>query len=334
MKYVIPLSPTELTTLQQMSDNHPIRRVRIRAHALKLSDKGFTMPEIAIIYSTDARTVSGWIQRWETEGVAGLYDRPREGRPSILTPDEQRQVIQWIQASPKEMNKVRATIQQHTQKQISRKTIKRIAKKKRLIFKRIRKSPKKRPSEKQAKRGKQMIDRVQKQQRAGAIDLRYFDVTGFCLVPPVPYAWQPIGETIQVPCSKSKRLNVLGFLNKENQLFPCMIEGKVDSACVIACFDAFSETIQKRTVVLIDRASVHTSKEFVSSIRRWVERGLIVKYLPPYSPHLNLIEILWRFIKYRWLPFSAYACWASLSAAVENILAQYGTDYSISFQSA
>ena len=334
MKYVIPLSPTELTTLQQMSDNHPIRRVRIRAHALKLSDKGFTMPEIAIIYSTDARTVSGWIQRWETEGVAGLYDRPREGRPSILTPDEQRQVIQWIQASPKEMNKVRATIQQHTQKQISRKTIKRIAKKKRLIFKRIRKSPKKRPSEKQAKRGKQMIDRVQKQQRAGAIDLRYFDVTGFCLVPPVPYAWQPIGETIQVPCSKSKRLNVLGFLNKENQLFPCMIEGKVDSACVIACFDALSETIEKRTVVLIDRASVHTSKEFVSSIRRWVERGLIVKYLPPYSPHLNLIEILWRFIKYRWLPFSAYACWASLSAAVENILAQYGTDYSISFQSA
>ena len=71
MKYVIPLSPTELTTLQQMRDNHPIRRVRIRAFALQLSDKGFTMPEIATIYATDARTVSGWIERWEREGVAG-----------------------------------------------------------------------------------------------------------------------------------------------------------------------------------------------------------------------------------------------------------------------
>jgi transposase len=28
---------------------------------------------------------------------------------------------------------------------------------------------------------------------------------------------------------------------------------------------------------------------------------LILKYLPPYSPELNLIEILWRHIKYRWL---------------------------------
>ncbi len=238
MKYVIPLSPTELTTLQQMRDNHPIRRVRIRALALQLSDKGFTMSEIATIYSTDARTVSGWIERWEREGVAGLYDSPREGRPSILTPEQQQQVIEWIAESPKELNKVGAKIQRHTQKQISRKTIKRIAKKKQLIFKRIRKSPKKQPSEKQTQRGKGMIDRLQKQQRAGVIDLRYFDATGFCLVPPVPYAWQPIGETIEVPCSKSKRLNVLGFLNKENQLFPCVNEGKVDSACVIACFDA------------------------------------------------------------------------------------------------
>ncbi len=54
MKYVIPLSPTELTTLQQMRDNHPIRRVRIRTLALQLSDKGFTMSEIATIYATDA----------------------------------------------------------------------------------------------------------------------------------------------------------------------------------------------------------------------------------------------------------------------------------------
>jgi transposase len=32
---------------------------------------------------------------------------------------------------------------------------------------------------------------------------------------------------------------------------------------------------------------------------------LIIKYLPPYSPELNLIEILWRRIKYTWLPFSS-----------------------------
>jgi DDE superfamily endonuclease len=41
--------------------------------------------------------------------------------------------------------------------------------------------------------------------------------------------------------------------------------------------------------------------------------------LPAYSPQLNLIEILWRFIKYQWLEFSAYKDWNSLVEAVENI---------------
>ncbi|MDR1180459.1 MAG: transposase, partial [Bacteroidales bacterium] len=29
-------------------------------------------------------------------------------------------------------------------------------------------------------------------------------------------------------------------------------------------------------------------------------------FLPPYSPELNKIEILWRFIKYKWLPFEPF----------------------------
>ena len=32
-----------------------------------------------------------------------------------------------------------------------------------------------------------------------------------------------------------------------------------------------------------------------------IEKRLIVCYLPAYSPELNLIEILWREVKYAWL---------------------------------
>ena len=63
-----------------------------------------------------------------------------------------------------------------------------------------------------------------------------------------------------------------------------------------------------------------------------MSNGLIVKYLPAYSPELNLIEMLWRFIKYYWLPFSAYASFQSLVAAVEAILKGVGTDYRIDFE--
>lgn len=129
-----------------------------------------------------------------------------------------------------------------------------------------------------------------------------------------------------------RRLNVLGFLNRQNDLHPYVIEGKVDTPAIVECFDQFSQQIKKRTYVLLDKAPIHRSQAFIHHIAKWVKRGLIIKYLPPYSPELNLIEILWRFMKYHWLPFSAYMSFQSLVQSVEEILSRFGTDYTINFQ--
>ena len=113
-----------------------------------------------------------------------------------------------------------------------------------------------------------------------------------------------------------------------------MVEGKVDTSIIIKCFEQFSQQLAKRTYVFLDNAPVHRSQEFIGHIAQWVQRGLIIKYLPAYAPELNLIEILWRFMKYSWLPFSAYASFSCLYEAVEQLLTQVGTEYTITFQSA
>ena len=77
---------------------------------------------------------------------------------------------------------------------------------------------------------------------------------------------------------------------------------------------------------------MHRSYDFIQDIPTWVKRGLIIKYLTPYSPEINLIEILWSFMKYHWLPFSAYMSFQCLIQAVEDILTRFGTDYTIHFQ--
>ena len=174
---------------------------------------------------------------------------------------------------------------------------------------------------------------MQAQEACGISELWYFDVSGFCLTPYIPYAWQPIGSVIEIPTSTHRRrLNVLGFLNRHNELYPYVIEGKVDTSVIVEGFDQFSKQINKRTYVLLDNSPLHRSHEFIRHIPQWVKRGLIMKYLPPYSPELNLIEILWRFIKYHWLPFSAYMSFSCLVQAVEDILTRFGTDYTINFQ--
>ena len=115
---------------------------------------------------------------------------------------------------------------------------------------------------------------------------------------------------------------------------PYLVEGKVDTSVIVECFEQFSQQIDKKTSVLLDNAPVHRSQEFIEQIPKWVKQGLIIKYLPTYAPELNLIEILWRFMKYYWLPFAAYASFQSLGEAIEEILTRVGTEYTITFRAA
>jgi len=132
--------------------------------------------------------------------------------------------------------------------------------------------------------------------------------------------------------SHGRRVNVLGFLKRNNELVPYIVEGKIDTAVIVECFEQLSQHLDKRTYVFLDNAPVHRSYAFVEHIAQWVKRGLIVKYLPSYAPELNLIEILWRFMQYYWLPFSAYTSFQCLYEAIEQILTGVGTEYTITFQ--
>jgi transposase len=143
---------------------------------------------------------------------------------------------------------------------------------------------------------------LKKQEESGEIDLRYFDASGFCLVPYIPYAWQEKGPLITVEAdTHSKRLNVLGFLHRWNDLAPYTFEGRIESDVVIACIDNFCQDVRKKTVIVMDQASIHTSKKFTAKIPKWRANNVEIFYLPAYAPELNIIEILWRFMKYEWI---------------------------------
>src|SRR5258706_16038675 len=46
-----------------------------------LSDRGYSVPEIATIYACGVDVVRPWLHRYTRHGVAGLQDHPRSGRP-------------------------------------------------------------------------------------------------------------------------------------------------------------------------------------------------------------------------------------------------------------
>ena len=54
-------------------------------------------------------------------------------------------------------------------------------------------------------------------------------------------------------------------------------------------------------------------------------------FLPPYSPHLNLIEIIWRKTKYDWLSPAAYQKSDTFFTAIQAILVAFGTQFIVHF---
>ena len=55
-------------------------------------------------------------------------------------------------------------------------------------------------------------------------------------------------------------------------------------------------------------------RAFQNKIPEWREKKLEIFWLPTYSPQLNLIENLWRFMKYEWIEREAYLSWENKRA--------------------
>ena len=331
MLHIGSLVTVEIFTLEDMHKNHPHHLSRIRAHCILLSHAGFELSVIARIYGVCRQSVSTWIHTWESEGICGLLDRPRSGRPRILDEEAEGDVLTRINESPRSLKKVLFEIFESRGIALSISSLKRICKRAGLSWKRLRSSLKMKRDADLFEQSKQQLIELIEQSRKGQIDLFYFDESGFSLEPSIPYAWQPRGETIEIPSSRSKRLNVLGFINRECSFTPIVVEGSVTSAVVVASIDHFVETLQRPTVLVIDNAPVHTSHEFKENLERWEKQGLTILPIAPYSPELNIIEILWRKIKYEWMPFTAYESFQSLKESLSDILANVGKSYTINF---
>ncbi len=84
MKFVAALSDADRTDLEQAYHEAPAHRQRQRAQAVLLSARRYTLDQLADLFQTHRDTVSGWLGDWQAQGLAGLQDAPKSGRPPKL----------------------------------------------------------------------------------------------------------------------------------------------------------------------------------------------------------------------------------------------------------
>jgi transposase len=78
MRY-IRLDEAARQELEKVYHTHAKSHVRQRAQCLLLSDRCYSVPHLAGIFSTRTHTVRQWFNRWESEGIQGLEIRPGRG---------------------------------------------------------------------------------------------------------------------------------------------------------------------------------------------------------------------------------------------------------------
>ena len=166
---------------------------------------------------------------------------------------------------------------------------------------------------------------------SGYLDLYYGDESHFGLTPNVPYAWQRKDNPILLPAAKGKFLNVVGLMTRKNNLFFEVLETTFDTDKIISFIDSFVAQTIKKTIVILDNSPIHKSKKFIAKMVEWKENDVYIFFLPPYSPELNLIEILWKRIKYQWIPFDAYICFQNLKERLSYVLKNFSEKYDIIF---
>ena len=334
---IIEVNEEQLKKLKSIYASHDSHAARQRAHAIMILHLEKKKPEeLATIFDVSRITIYNWIHRWNNHGIDGIYDRKGRGSKPLFSLAEEAIILNALEKNPGSLRQVAEHVEKVTGKKAHVETLRKIIKKHGKVWKRKRKTVKDNPDPNAYEQGKKDAQELKMLSSQGDFDLVYFDESGFSLQPVVPYAWQDQGQngTLKIPSSRSKRINILGFLNPaKQQLHTFMIEGTVNSKKIIEVMDEYCDTITQPTVVILDNASIHTSGAVKEKIAEWEKCGLSLYFLPTYSPELNLIEILWRFIKYQWLPASAYQTFGKLKSALREVIDGYGSEYKIAFSS-
>ena len=163
------------------------------------------------------------------------------------------------------------------------------------------------------------------------INLFYADESHVCTEGYVPYGWQFRGENIYIPSERAKRLNIFGMIDRENHFDGFCTCESIDAQKVVDFLDRFSFGVRKKTFIVLDNASVHRNAKIKQMRPVWEKRGLFLFYIPPYCPHLNIVETLWRVMKGKWLRPQDYQSADMLFYATNRVLAAIGNSLRVNY---
>ncbi len=127
----------------------------------------------------------------------------------------------------------------------------------------------------------------------------YVDEAEVHLNPPCTRIWAPVGEPAKIPSAGDNRKAVVyGGWDYENDNLVSQISQKKNSKEFIQFLDHIDAEMasNQKLKLVMDNAGYHKANRVKEKLRQKGDR-FEVFWLPPYSPNLNLIERVWKYLK-------------------------------------
>lgn len=267
---------------------------------------------LAICFDISEKTVRRWIKKYENDGIDGLIDKPRSGRPPKLNADQLSELRTMIEADQE-----RVWVARHVYQLVmtvfsviySVKYLPELLKKINLSFHKAVHYLIKKNEEKRAEWIKERLPKIYEEHIKEGWRIFFQDEVGFQTEGTLAYSWGPTGKKNAVKnYGRHGRVNLMGAYEVgSGEFFYITTFFKVNALRFkrfLCCLKNKFKT--DKILIIADNASFHKAKWFTA----WWKGldWLRVEFLPAYSPDFNPIERLWKWIKRE---YTHNQCWST-----------------------
>ena len=315
-------SEDDITQLQEYRDNQSDVRLKIRFIAMLMQVKDFEIREIASIVGKSIKTIENWHNQYTEKGIDSLNSFSYTLKQAFIRSEQIEEVITWVsETNPSKIKEVREYIRERFKVTYSTEAVRKLLKKNGLKVLRPKIIPGNAPSEDEQKKTIENYFDMKASCEPGTVflfgdgmHLVHQNVPGLC--------W---GDPKNPPVLKTntgrQRLNILGAYDPDSYSFVHLTgEENCNADRAIEFFEVIINAyLQAPLIVLfLDNASYFKAE----IVTKWLEDHpkLQIEFLPPYSPNLNLIERLWRFVKEKLVKNTYYKKYKTFRAKVFQLL--------------
>ncbi len=296
----LTLSDHEIKALTAQYKQERDRRIAERILCVILYAQNYTVKEIKSILVIGIKTLKKWIKIFIAQGLEGLCHWGYKGQACELSEAQWAEVEAELARQPYHRARdVAAFVKEHYGLEYSERGMQALLRRKGYRYIKTRLVPGQITSEKQAEQ-QEFIQRYFKlKAELGPHDrLYHVDAVHPTHNVQIGYVWTPKGQRRRIRSNSGrKRYNILGaYCPADGEYIDVRGSDNVNAQTLQALIDAIRarHPAAGRIILILDNARYNHAK----LVREYIENSNTeLLFLPSYSPNLNLIERLWRFLK-------------------------------------